>query len=235
MCGRFTQTKSRKEVIEELGGIELPPLFHGRYNIAPTQKVAAIRQNEPTCAEECIWGFENPRADAPIINARSETLAERPMFKNLLRANRCLIPADGFYEWKGRQPYYFQLAGRVEALQSRIFAFAGLWRNDRCVILTRAADENMQNIHHRMPVILESGQWKEWLTPPSDIKSRLTIVNLDLTCPPPTLAVRPVSRRVNKVANNDPACIEQAAVQSDLFPAASSAPPSIPPSTRPGN
>ena len=212
MCGRFTQTKSRKEALEELGGIELPPLFHGRYNIAPTQKVSVIRQHKPVCAEECIWGFENPRSGAPIINARSETLAERPMFKNLLCTNRCLIPADGFYEWKDRQPYYFQ------TLEKKLFAFAGLWRNDRCVVITRAADKNMQGIHHRMPVILESGQWKKWLTTPSDIKSRLTIVNLDLTRPPPTLAGRPVSRRVNKVANDDPACIEQAAVQSNLFP-----------------
>ena len=212
MCGRFTQTKSRKEALEELGELELPPLFHGRYNIAPTQKVAAIRQNEPTCAEECIWGFENPRAGAPIINARFETLTERPMFKNLLRANRCLIPADGFYEWKGRQPYYFQLAGRVEALQSRIFAFAGLWRDGRCVIITRAADSNMQGIHDRMPVILPFHQWNSWL---ANVSSKEASVTLDDT---PALTIRPVSRHVNCVAHDDPSCLDPAEMQADLFP-----------------
>ena len=92
----------------ELGELELPPLFHGRYNIAPSQKIAVIRQSDPSRIEECIWGFKNPRSASIVINARSETLLERPMFKDLVANNRCLIPADGFYEWKGKQPYYFQ-------------------------------------------------------------------------------------------------------------------------------
>jgi len=207
MCGRFTQTKSREEVLEALGEIELPPLFYGRYNIAPTQKVAVIRQDAPTRAEECIWGFENPRSGAPVINARSETLSERPMFKNLLSANRCLIPADGFYEWKGKQPYYFQLP------DMRLFAFAGLWRDGRCTIITRAADANMRGIHDRMPVILTSEHWKSWLAPSCRVTSVLTIVSTDVT---PSLKVIPVSRRVNKVANDDPDCIAPAEVQTDL-------------------
>ncbi len=202
MCGRFTQTKSREEVAETLGDIELPPLFHGRYNVAPTQKIAIIRQTAPSRAEECIWGFENPRSGAPLINARSETLAERPMFKDLLTANRCLIPADGFYEWKGRQPYYFQLPGK------QLFAFAGLWRDNRCVVITHAADQNMQGIHHRMPIILTSDRWNAWLDRP-------------LPPDPPTLCTRPVSRRVNRIANDDPACLAGGEVQADLslFPA----------------
>jgi len=114
--------------------IELPPLFHGRYNIAPTQTVAVVRQQNPHAAEECIWGFQSPHSVSPVINARSETLVERPMFKNLLSTHRCLIPADGFYEWKGRQPYYFQPPGK------QLFGFAGLWQNGRCVIITRAAE-----------------------------------------------------------------------------------------------
>jgi putative SOS response-associated peptidase YedK len=210
MCGRFTQTKSREDVLEALGGIELPPLFHGRYNIAPTQKVAIIRSGQPDRADECIWGFANPKSASPVINARSETLAERPMFKDLLANNRCLIPADGFYEWKGRQPYFFQL------LEKQLFAFAGLWRDDRCVILTRADDANMRGIHHRMPVILPSNYWKTWLAQPHERQSRLSIDNLDCTFCPPPLTARPVSRRVNKVANDDPACLDPADEQIDL-------------------
>ncbi len=208
MCGRFTQTKTREEVLEELGGIELPPLFHGRYNVAPTQKVATIRTHGRVA--ECHWGFDHPKSTAPIINARSETLTERPMFKDLLVANRCLIPTDGFYEWKGPQPYYFQLP------KKQLFAFAGLWRNDRCVILTRAADINMQGIHPRMPVILPSSHWSHWLAEPHGGKSRCTIAHLDLPPLPPTLTVRPVSRRVNRVANDDPACLAPVDEQIDL-------------------
>ncbi len=187
MCGRFTQTKSREEVIEQLGGIELPP-----------QTIAIIRQQSPIRAEECIWGFNNPRSGAPIINARSETLAERTIFKHLLSTNRCLIPADGFYEWKGRQPYYFQ------TLEKNLFAFAGLWQNGRCVVITRAADQNMQGIHDRMPVILSPNRWNAWLLdfPPLETS--------------PVLTMRSVSRRVNRVANDDPACLEPGEVQTDL-------------------
>jgi putative SOS response-associated peptidase YedK len=204
MCGRFTQTRSRIEILEELGKIELPPLFERRYNIAPTQKIVVLRQDSAPRAEELIWGFDPPHAGSPVINARSETLTERPMFKNLCATNRCLIPADGFFEWKGRQPCYFQLP------QKQLFAFAGLWRNDRCVILTRAADNSMQGIHHRMPVILTKDQWRPWFSAPSAVPvSRFGT--------PPALSMRPVSHRVNSAAHDDPACLAPADVQGELF------------------
>ncbi|VGO15512.1 Putative SOS response-associated peptidase YedK [Pontiella desulfatans] len=208
MCGRFTQTKTREEVLKQLGEVELPPLFHGRYNVAPTQNVAVFRQSNPTKAQQCIWGFQNPHSGALVINARSETLAERPMFKDLLAANRCLIPADGFYEWKGKQPYYFQ------TLKQQLFGFAGLWREGRCVIITRAADQNMQGIHHRMPVIIDQTQWNNWLASPGKVTSALTIVSSDVT---PQLTSRPVSRRVNKVVNDDAGCLDPGEIQGDLF------------------
>jgi len=198
MCGRFTQTKSREEVLEEIGNIELPPLFHGRYNVAPTQHVAVIHQDNTKKAVEAVWGFQNPHSGAPIINARSETVHERTMFRNLLTRNRCLIPADGFYEWKGRQPYYFQCPDQ------RLFAFAGLWSANRCVIITRAGDANMQGVHDRMPVILRQAQWDEWL-------GAYHIPEI-----PPALRTRPVSTRVNSVANDDPACLDPGEEQIDL-------------------
>lgn len=201
MCGRFTQTKTREEASEELGGIELPPLFQRRFNVAPSQHVAVIRQGDPGLAQSGIWGFN--KTGSPVINARSETLSERPMFSNLLSTNRCLIPADGFFEWKERSPYYFQLPDR------RLFAFAGLWSDDRCVIITRSADHNMQQIHHRMPVILPVHQWALWLQ-----QARWP--------DPPELLSRPVSRRVNRVVHDDPACLDPVAEQIDLslFPSA---------------
>ncbi|WP_372807609.1 SOS response-associated peptidase [Pontiella sp.] len=188
-----------------MADIELPPLFHRRYNIAPTQRIAVIRQQTPPRAEECLWGFEPPRAGSMVINARSETLAERPMFKDLLSANRCLIPADGFYEWNGKQSYYFQLPDR------QLFAFAGLWRENRCVIVTRAADQNMHGIHDRMPVIILSPQWQSWLD-----TSRPAAFALAGAGAPPPLTARPVSRRVNRVANDGPECLEPGEVQTGL-------------------
>ncbi|QBG47540.1 SOS response-associated peptidase [Verrucomicrobia bacterium S94] len=212
MCGRFTQTKTRKEVLEQIGEIELPPLFQRRYNIAPTQRVTVIRQQNPAKAEEAVWGFENPRSTSPVINARSETLTERPMFKSLLFTHRCLIPADGFYEWKDRQPYYFQ------TLKKQLFAFAGLYKRGRCVIITRAADHNMQGIHDRMPVILSPEQWKDWLLVPPPGKPKSTIVHMELPEHPAPLSARPVSLRVNKVIHDDPACLDPGEVQTSLFP-----------------
>jgi len=198
MCGRFTQTRSREEILIELSGIELPPLFHRRYNIAPAQTVGIIREHQSLRAEEAVWGFLHPHSGTTVINARYETLTERPMFRNLIAGNRCLIPADGFYEWKGRQPYYFQLENQ------QMFAFAGLWLRDRCVILTRPADTNMQGIHNRMPLILaweDSHRWLETLHLPEM----------------PRLTCRPVSRRVNSVAHDDSKCLDSADEQTDLF------------------
>ncbi len=197
MCGRFTQTKSRKEVLEAMDDIELPPLFHGRYNVAPTQEVAVIKQSTTLHSQKCLWGFDNPHNTSTVINARSETLLERPMFKDLLTTNRCLIPADGFYEWKGKQPYYLQTTGKI------LFAFAGLWRNDRCVILTRKADSNMQGIHDRMPIIFTPALWEEWLSG-------------YLLPDPIDLNARPVSRLVNKVTNDNLGCLDSGEVQTDL-------------------
>ncbi|MBN2703658.1 MAG: SOS response-associated peptidase [Pontiellaceae bacterium] len=203
MCGRFTQTKSRKETLEALITIELPPLFHERYNVAPTQKVAIVQQQNSTQAVESIWGLEHPHSGALIINARSEALAERPTFKHLIVEHRCLIFADGFYEWSGKQPYYFQLE------EEPLFAFAGLYSLDRCTLITRAADAYMRGIHDRMPVILNSSRWEEWLT---------TTDPLDLLRgTPPPLTCRPVSRRVNSVAHDDPRCLDPAEIQTEFL------------------
>lgn len=202
MCGRFTQTKTAVERIRALADIDLPPLFRGRYNVAPTQTVATIRAEAPTAVHPSVWGFTAPAG--PVINARLETLGEKPLFRGLLERNRCLIPADGFYEWKGKQPWYFQLPDRS------LFAFAGLWRprhtapdESECVIITRAAGPAVEPIHSRMPVILPPESWPLWLG-----GFRLP--------EPPSLEGRPVSPRVNRVINDDPSCIEPPE-QGELF------------------
>jgi len=182
----------------ELGEIELPPLFQRRYNIAPTQQAAILRQDAEARAMACTWGFDLPGSGAPAINARCETLREKPLFRDLVDRNRCLVIADGFYEWKARQPYYFQLDG------GSLFAFAGLWRDDRFVILTRAADASMQGIHHRMPIIFPLADGRSWLE------------GFHIPASPPTLVARPVSRRVNSVAHDDPACLGPSEVQENL-------------------
>jgi len=203
MCGRFTQTKSRKEVLDTLGDVELPPLFNGgRYNIAPMQPVSILRTTAPQKVTEAIWGFLNPRSGTPIINARIETLHKRPLFRDLLKNHRCLILADGFYEWKDNQPYYFYLKDR------KLFAFAGLWQDDHCVIITKPAERNMRNIHERMPVILPTSLWKDWCA---------AFQPLGFS---PELEFHAVSSRVNRIVNDDARCVQRVKEQTglSLFP-----------------
>lgn len=198
MCGRFTQTKT--ETTKEFAEVELPPLFKGRYNVAPTQPVAALRQNQPRI-DLMSWGFSTHH-NSLIINARQETLHEKPIFKSLMAANRCLIFADGYYEWRDSQPYYFQLPKR------NLFAFAGLWRSNpeniaamETLIITRSANDAISHIHDRMPVILQQNDWSNWLE-----QYRLP--------EPSSLAFHPVSCKVNKVSNDDPSCIQPAPEQT---------------------
>lgn len=133
------------------------------------------------------------------------------MFKNLLYSNRCIVPSDGFYEWKGKQPYYFQ------TLEKQLFGFAGLWHNGRCVIITRTADQNMQGIHDRMPIILRPSEWREWLMDQSEGKRPTGITDFRITEKSEPLTTYPVSRRVNRVANDDPECLGPGEIQSELF------------------
>jgi len=198
MCGRFTQTQT--ETAKAIADIELPPLFKGRYNVAPTQPVVVIRQGK-SGVDLIPWGFATQHA-GPVINARQETLREKPMFKSLLHAHRCLILADGYYEWNNAQPYYFQLP------EKDLFAFAGLWRTApgngaamETVILTRSADSAIRPIHDRMPVIVPHTDWSDWLE-----QCRLP--------QPPSLAFHPVSRKVNNVSCDDPSCIQPAPEQT---------------------
>ena len=217
------------EAIGRLFGVDVenaPPL-QARYNIAPSQRIAAIRINDESKARELAllhWGFvpawaRDPASMNQPINARGESVEAKPMFRDAFRKRRCLIPADGFYEWKktaaGKQPW------RIERADGAPLAFAGLWDRwkgrdgamiESCVILTTEANEAMRPIHDRMPVILDIGRFGAWLEA-SPVEAS------DLIEPwPGELTAFPVSRRLNDPHHDDAGLIEPAVPASDEPP-----------------
>src|SRR5215203_5150139 len=185
MCGRYTLASPTERLAEEFGvdasSIELSP----NYNVAPTQGVAAVLEEGGQRRLEVLrWGLIPPWADDPgigsrMINARSETAPGKPSFRRAFRERRCLIPADGFYEWQrtngAKQPYYIHME------DGRPFAFAGLWEswhNGReirsCTIITTNPNEVAAPIHNRMPVILHPEDYEMWLDPDFDEREPLT-------------------------------------------------------------
>jgi putative SOS response-associated peptidase YedK len=174
MCGRFSLTTQEK-LIEELFGVEVDrAMYVPRYNGAPTQDLAVISNASPGTLGYFRWGLipfwaKDPRIGNSLINAKSETILEKPSFRQAFRQRRCLVPADGFYEWKkepGKVPYRITLASGLP------FAMAGIWdiwrnhdgREIRSFsILTTAANELMQTIHDRMPVILPRSVYRHYL------------------------------------------------------------------------
>jgi putative SOS response-associated peptidase YedK len=221
MCGRYTLATPVERLAEEFGfensSVDLPP----NYNVAPTQGVAAVLEEGGQRRLEVLrWGLIPPWADDPqigsrMINARAETAPEKPSFRRAFRDQRCLIPADGFYEWKrtngSKQPYYIHMK------EGRPFAFAGLWESWKeedgpeirsCTILTTRPNHLAGEIHDRMPVILAHDTYDVWLDPGSD---RDELTGLLAPYPEDEMEAYPVSRFVNSPSNNDPRCIEPAA------------------------
>jgi putative SOS response-associated peptidase YedK len=219
MCGRYTLTIPVGTLAEEFGVMgplpELPP----SYNVAPTQEVAAVLADGGERRLEMLrWGLIPPWADDPgigsrMINARSETVPEKPSFRRAFKERRCLVLADGFYEWKrtdnnGKQPYYIRMKGGGP------FAFAGLWGDwhggreeiRSCTILTTEANDLVSEIHHRMPVVLAPEDQGLWLDP--DVRETDPLLPLLVPYPDDLMEAYPVSRFVNKPTNDDPRCIE---------------------------
>lgn len=239
MCGRYSLT-TPVEGLRELFDFPERPNLQPRYNIAPTQEVAAVRAavSESAAGDEgggtegsragaarlgrqlalLRWGLipswaKDPAIGARLINARAETLAEKPAFRAAFKARRCLVPADGFYEWQKReqgpkQP--FHIARRDGAP----FAFAGLWERWRgprgggaeagevesCTIVTRDATAALRAIHHRMPVILGPESYDLWLDPATPAARLASLLAAE---PALELTATAISTRVNKVANDD--------------------------------
>ena len=221
MCGRYTQMMSWSEMVElyritDGAAVNLPP----RYNVAPTQDVLVVRAPAGGGRELVLvrWGLvpswaKDIEVGARMINARAETVAEKPSFRAAFRSRRCLIPADGFYEWQKRprgpkQPFRITLEGGAP------FALAGLWERwdkapdgrplESCAIVTIEANAYLRPIHVRMPVILDAGDYDAWLeptTPPEAVGGLLRPYG-------GAMEAYPVSTRVNSPMNDDAGCVE---------------------------
>lgn len=211
MCGRFALNVSAED-LSRLFGIapEGLPEFGARFNIAPTQTVLAVRQVPDGPREACLlrWGLLPPWAKdasvgARMINARSESAADKPAFRSALRRRRCIVPASGFYEWRAegdaKQPYF------IHAPENAILGIAGLWERwlapdgiplETCALLTTAANPDVAPLHDRMPVLLPVADFERWLDP--RLSDPLALSDLLRPAPPGSLVWHPVARRVNR-------------------------------------
>lgn len=225
MCGRFALMTPTEQLAMQFGvsetAVEALPPSVPRYNIAPTQPVAAIRLN-PNGERDFTffhWGLvpswaKDVSIGSRMINARSETVTEKPSFRTAFKRRRCLIPADGFYEWQkqgsGKQPMFIRPAEGEE----RPFALAGLWEMWRdpdggtlqsCTILTTTPNELMAPIHNRMPVIIEPEDYDLWLNPEPDPEQGLHLLR---PYPAEKMSAYPVSPVVNNPRNDVPECVQ---------------------------
>jgi putative SOS response-associated peptidase YedK len=222
MCGRYTLRVSPAElaeIFETLRTIEWSP----RYNIAPTQTVVAVRQSEQGDGRELAllrWGLipswsKDMKIGSSLINARADGVATKPSFRHAFKKKRCLIPADGFYEWqavpgqKTKQPFH------IGVRDVPVFAFAGLWEQwtdpegkpvQTSAIITTDANEAMQPVHNRMPVILDPADYDEWLD--RDEQDAEKLQRLLKPFPADRMQLVPVSTLVNSPRNEKPECVQ---------------------------
>jgi len=235
MCGRYAIT-SAPEAIRRLFGYDEQPNFPPRYNVAPTQPVPIVRIFEGERQFALVrWGLipawvEDPRNFSLLINARAESVLDKPAFRNAMRRRRCLIPADGFYEWKQegarKRPHFAAAKGLV--------AFAGLWEPwmgpngeemETACIITTPANHALRPLHDRMPAVVAREAWDLWLD--------CAKVDAETACallapaPEDTLAAYEISTAVNRAANDSPALIEPlapGAEQAEVEPVARTKP-----------
>jgi len=225
MCGRFTLRAPASAVAEQFQLLDVEP-FGPRFNIAPTQPVAVVRVSERR--DHVIrqlawlkWGLvpswaKEPAIGNSLINARAESVADKPAFRAAVRRRRCLVVADGFYEWQRtggkKQPYFIRLR------DDRPFGFAGLWESwegpdhsalGTCTIITTGPNELMEEIHNRMPVILAPEDYDRWLDPA--IQKPEQLAGLLRPYPSDAMLAVAVSTHVNNPRNDDPECIAPAA------------------------
>ncbi len=223
MCGRFARYSLSRELERYFNAHPAAFEIQPNYNVAPTQQIPVIIQQEGVRhIKKRHWGLvpfwaKDISIGSRMINARVETLSSKPAFKAALRHRRCLIPANGFYEWKGKagskQPYFLYLPS------GELFAFAGLyeiWEGKEalpeaglyksCTIITTDASDSVRDIHNRMPLILKPEAFKDWLDP--DNKDPAKIEELLKSYYVKELKLYLVSRLVNRVENNSKECIE---------------------------
>jgi putative SOS response-associated peptidase YedK len=217
MCGRFSQAQIA-ELDREIYRLLNVPALPSRYNVAPTQDAAVVRERDGARSLELLrWGLipywaQDPAIGNRMINARAESLSEKPAFKEAYQRRRCLIPARGFYEWRKagslKQPYYVRLA------DNGVFAMAGLWERWRdeahetietFTVITTAPNTLLRPIHDRMPAILEPSEYDRWLDP--DVSDPRALAILLHPYRPEAMAAYPVSRYVNRPENEGPECV----------------------------
>jgi putative SOS response-associated peptidase YedK len=217
MCGRYNLTAPPERLAHVFCVPDIPPL-QPRYNIAPTQNVLIVRQAAVREGVLVRWGLvpswsDDLKIGYKLINARGETVATKPSFRSAFKHRRCLVVADGFYEWKkvgkAKQPYHIHLTNNSP------FAFAGLWEYwesaegesvESCTIVTTTANDVMKPLHDRMPVILGPAHYDRWLDPQH--YDREALQTLLVPYPKKGLTAVPVSTFVNRPRNEGPKCVE---------------------------
>ncbi|MDQ3713073.1 MAG: SOS response-associated peptidase [Acidobacteriota bacterium] len=221
MCGRFSSSSKPEQIKKEFkAAVEDPAILAPRYNIAPTQMIPVVLNREGERIVAALkWGLVPSWAkDAAIgsrmINARAETLTEKPSFREAYKSRRCIVPATGFYEWQraekgAKQPFYFYLTNK------EVFGFAGLWEEwldkesgeslETCTIITTEANDVLKPVHDRMPVILKAGDYDEWLDPKESDTGKLQ--KLLAPYPPDEMNSHAVSRAVNSPTLDSPELI----------------------------
>ena len=217
MCGRYTLTADAESIQLAFNLDSVEGWLEPRFNIAPSQQAPVISNRDPKQLSYMKWGLvpswaKDPKIGNRMINARSETAAEKPSFRTAFKRRRCLIPADGYYEWakqgKKKTPMYIRHAER------ELFAFAGLWESwkqpdgawlNTCTILTTKANESILPIHHRMTVIVEPEDYELWLAPRELMPDEWLPMMAGPT--PEQLSFHEVSTLVNSPANDNPMLI----------------------------
>jgi len=217
MCGRFSLGSPESELYEEFGLLP-PDDYRPRYNIAPSQDVLAVAgTGDAARLGRLRWGLvpawaKDPSIGNRMINARAETLAEKPSFRDAFRRRRCLVLADGWYEW--RREGSRKTPMRITLRSGRPFAFAGIWERWSpadaeplltCAIVTRAAVPAVAPVHDRMPLVLGPEERRHWLDPEADSAALQQLLRDE---PAADLVAYEVSTRVNSPRNDDPECIE---------------------------
>lgn len=232
MCGRFTLAKPLQEIEELVGEIKNDVPLAPRYNIAPAQPILTVLNREPRFLTFTQWGLvprwaKDPTMATRMINARAETIAEKPAFRSSFKHNRCLILADGFFEWrkvagqKDKTPMYIRLAS------GEPFAFAGIYADwqgpdgseiTTSAIITTSPNELVSKIHNRMPVILSRKHFEAWMDPALEKPDRRGPILRPF--PASEMEAYEVSRKVNKVTHDAPDCIapiQETPIQGELF------------------
>ncbi len=220
MCGRFALSVTPEALARFIQLLSLPPI-RPRFNIAPTQDIGIVRlEDGQRVFANARWGLPAPRRGGPpLINARGETLFEKPSFAPAARLRRCLVPANGFYEWRSQDGR--RQASLFRRPNSGPFAFAGIWDPDRAdrpcaAIVTCGANATVAPIHHRMPVILPPVAFAPWLAPDS---AAAALQALLVPAADTLLAAIAVGPRINQVRHDDASCWDPPAppAQQSLF------------------